>query len=93
MEEMDISNIVSHLSPYVFERGGVDEREAYEEHVGLWVGERPQSVVVLLPRSIPETQVDRLAIHHHVRGVVVESGDFIMEILNFIQKLLKRCYL
>ena len=41
---------------------------------GLRVAERAQPVVVLLPRRVPQPQVDRLAVHHHVGGVVVEDG-------------------
>ncbi len=40
----------------------------------LWVGKRPEPVVVLLSRRVPQPQVDGLAVHHHVGGVVVEHG-------------------
>lgn len=32
----------------------------------LWVGERPQAVIVLLSCSVPQPQVHRLAVHHHI---------------------------
>lgn len=32
----------------------------------LRVGERPEAVVVLLPGRVPQPQVHRLAVHHHV---------------------------
>lgn len=64
------------LCPDVLKAGRVDEGEADEEHVSLWVGEWTQAVVILLSRCIPEPQVDRLPIHHHIGGVVVEyCGD------------------
>ena len=53
-----------------------DEREANEEHICLGVGQRSQSVVVLLSCSVPQTQVNRPAVYHDVSGVVIEySGD------------------
>lgn len=39
-------------------RGGAAHR--------LWVGEWPETVVVLLPSSVPQPQVHRLAVHHHI---------------------------
>lgn len=32
----------------------------------LWVGEWPEAIVVLLPGRVPQPQVHRLAVHHHV---------------------------
>ena len=52
----------------------VHEGEGDEEDVGLRVRERTQPVVILLPRGIPKAEVDRLAVDHHVRRVVVEHG-------------------
>merc|ERR1719317_1137769 len=49
-------------------------RKADKKDVGLWVGQRSQTVVVLLPSGIPESKVDGLAIDHHVRAVVVENS-------------------
>lgn len=40
----------------VFERGWRGDGEADKEDVGLWVGERAQTVVILLPGSIEETE-------------------------------------
>lgn len=31
--------------------------EAHEDDIGVWVGEGSQPVVVLLPRSVPESQL------------------------------------
>lgn len=40
----------------VFERGWRGNGEADKENVGLWVGERAQTVVILLSSSIKETE-------------------------------------
>eukprot|EP00964_Phaeocystis_antarctica_P141558 scaffold106618_cov77-Phaeocystis_antarctica.AAC.4 len=58
----------------VLVRGAADEREGDEEDVGLRVAEGAQPVIVLLPCRVPQAQVDRLAVHHHVGRVVVEDG-------------------
>lgn len=31
--------------------------EAHEDDVSVWIGERPQPVIVLLTRSVPESQL------------------------------------
>ena len=49
-----------------------DEREANEEHICIRVGQRSQSVVVLLSCSVPQTKVNRLSVYHDVSGVVIE---------------------
>ena len=59
---------------HVLEGRARDEGEGDEEDVGLRVRERTQPVVILLPRGIPKAEVDRLAVDHHVRRVVVEHG-------------------
>lgn len=38
----------------------------------LWVGERPEAVVVLLACGIPQPQVHRLTVHHHIGRIVVK---------------------
>jgi hypothetical protein len=53
-----------------------DDGEGDEEDVGLGVGQRAETIVVFLAGGIPQTEVDGLAIHHHVGRVVIEhSGD------------------
>lgn len=47
--------------------------ETKEETHSLGVGEGPQSVIILLSSRIPKTQVNRLAINHHIGWVVVKS--------------------
>lgn len=64
----------THLGLDVIKGRWADDGEADEEDVGLGVGERPQSIVIFLARSIPESEADRLAINHHARGVVVEPA-------------------
>lgn len=42
----------------------------------MGIGERTQTIVVFLARSVPQSKVDGFAVHHHVGGVVVkDSGD------------------
>lgn len=73
-----VRTVVAHLrvpfGPDVFERGRIDQREAYEKHVRLGVGQRPQTVVIFLPSRIPQAQIDWLTVDHHVGRVVVEHG-------------------
>lgn len=66
--------VVTNLCLDVIKRWRADDREADEKHVGLGVGEGPESVVVFLARRIPEPEADRLAIYHHTRRVVVEAA-------------------
>lgn len=40
---------------------------------GLWVRQRPESVIVLLSRCIPQAQVDWLPINHHIGRVIVKA--------------------
>ena len=59
---------------HVLEGRARDEGEGDEDDVGLRVRERTQPGGILLPRGIPKAEVDRLAVDHHVRRVVVEHG-------------------
>jgi len=71
-----VLNFRGPLGLNVLKRVGRDDGEADEEDIGLGVAQRTETIVVLLTSSIPEAQVDGLAINHHVRRVVVEhSGD------------------
>lgn len=56
----------------VVERRRADDGEADEEHVGLRVGQRAQTIVILLTSGIPQTQTDGLTVDHDVGRVVVE---------------------
>ena len=58
----------------VLERGRGDDGEARQEHVRLRVGQRSETVIILLTGGIPKTQVDGLVVHHDVGGVVVEHS-------------------
>jgi len=53
-------------------------REAHDKCVGSRVRQRPQAVVVLLARSIPETNLGALAVNKNVAGIVVEYGGDIL---------------
>lgn len=67
----------SHLGPDVLETGRADDREADEEDVGLRVTERSQAVIILLSSRVPQSEVDRLAVDHDIRRVVVEHGWYV----------------
>lgn len=62
-----------YLGLHVLKRRRADEREADEEDICLRVGQRAQTVVILLSGSIPKSQVDGLAIDHDIGRVVVET--------------------
>lgn len=50
-----------------------DQGEADQEDVGLGVGQRAETIVILLSGSIPETQVDGLSVDHDIGRVVVKA--------------------
>jgi hypothetical protein len=53
--------------------GGVDG-EADEDYVGIWVGERAETVVILLASCIPKSQLDVLSIDLNIGHIVLEDG-------------------
>lgn len=53
--------------------GGVDG-EADEDYVGVWVGERTETVVILLASRIPKSQLDVLSIDLNIGNIVLEDG-------------------
>lgn len=66
--------MLAYLVHDVFERIGAVDGEADEDDVGLWVGQWPQSVVLLLSSRVPERQLDHLAC-----GWVRSVGDVILK--------------
>ena len=56
----------------VLEGGRRGDREADEEDVRLRVGQRAETVVVLLAGRVPQAQVDGLVIYHHVGRIIIE---------------------
>lgn len=58
----------------VIKRRRADDGEADKEDIGLRIGQRSETVVILLAGGIPQTQANRSTIHHHTRGVVIEAG-------------------
>lgn len=64
----------THLRLHVVKRRRAHNGEANQKHVRLRVRQRPQPIVVLLPRRIPQPKTDGLIIHHDARRVVVEDG-------------------
>ena len=73
-----VADLREPLVANVLERGGGDDRVAHEEDVGVGVGQRAQTVVVLLPGGIPKTQGDGLGVHHDVGLVVVKHGRHVL---------------
>lgn len=63
---------MTHFCLDVLERRWAYEREADEENVRLRVRQRPETVVVFLSSRVPQAERDGLAVHHHIRGVVIE---------------------
>ena len=57
----------------VFKRRGIHDRETDKEDIGLRIGERSESVVVLLSSCVPEIEAHKLSIDVHVLRVVVEA--------------------
>lgn len=51
---------------------GTADGEADDEHVGLWIGERAQAVVLLLSGCVPQVETNSAAIYAHLSAVVVE---------------------
>lgn len=57
--------------PLVFDvlvGGRAGDGEADDEDVGLRVGQRPQPVVLLLTRRVPQVQTDDPAVHRHLNA-------------------------
>jgi hypothetical protein len=69
----------SYLVHDILERVWTINGEANEDDVGLGVGERPQSVVLLLSGSVPESKLDHLACRRVwcVGDVVLKDGGYI----------------
>jgi len=71
-----VLNLRVPLRLHVLERGRRDDGEAHQKAVRLRVRQRAQSVIVLLTCSVPQAEVDRLAVQHDVGAVVVgHSGN------------------
>lgn len=59
---------------HVLERRRIHNAEANEKHVGLRIGERTQTVVVLLTGRVPQADVNGFVVDHYISRVVVEHG-------------------
>ena len=64
----------SYLGLDVIERRRADDGKADQEDISLGVGQRSESIVILLTSSIPQTQANRSTIHHNTRSVVIKAG-------------------
>ncbi|RNA30213.1 hypothetical protein BpHYR1_000867 [Brachionus plicatilis] len=63
--------------PHVFERSRTDNGKANEKNVGLRIRQRPQAVIVLLAGRVPQAQVHRLSVHHHIGRKIVEHRGYV----------------
>lgn len=63
---------ISYLCGNVIVRRRAHDGEADEEHIGLGIGQGPESIIILLACSVPKTQTDRLAIDNDASRVVVK---------------------
>lgn len=64
----------AYLCADVLKRRRANDGKANKKHVRLGVRQRAQAVVIFLASRVPKTQVDGLAVHHDVCGVVVKHG-------------------
>lgn len=65
------------LVPDVLVGGGARDGEADDEDVGLRVRQRPESVVLLLTRGVPQVQTDDPAVHGHLNAPRTHSQAFL----------------
>lgn len=63
----------AHLCFYIVERRPTHDGEAYQEDISLRIRKWTESVIVLLPSSIPEPKTDWFPIDHHIRRVIVKA--------------------
>lgn len=63
---------ISYLCGNVIVRRRAHDGETDEEHIGLGIGQGPESIIILLACSVPKTQTDRLAIDNDASRVVVK---------------------
>ena len=59
---------------YIVERVGRVDGKANQDNVGVGVGERAETVVILLTSGIPEGELDVLAIDLDVGHIVLKNG-------------------
>lgn len=62
----------TYLLLHILKRTGTDHREADKEYIRLRVGQRSQTIVILLPGRIEQAQRIRLAANHHRHRIVIE---------------------
>ena len=67
----------THLVLDVGKAGGKVDGKDDEDDVALWVAQRPQSIILLLPCRVPERDLDDLAVKVSVCDVVLENGGYV----------------
>jgi hypothetical protein len=72
-DEGDVGAVVRDLGiplgPQVFKRRRVDDGIGQQENVGLRIREGSKTIIIFLSSSIPETQIDGLAVDYNVGRV------------------------
>ena len=57
----------------VLKTGRTHERETYKEDVGLRIRQWSKAIIILLTGGIPESERNRLAVHHDIGRIVVKN--------------------
>ena len=70
----DTKNLTRVLVLHVRKTGWKVDGEDDEDDVRLGVGERSEPVVLLLPRGVPQRELDLLVVELHLGHVVFEHG-------------------
>merc|ERR1719233_2755072 len=58
----------------IFKTGWRNDRETDKEHVSLWVGQRSQTVIVLLTGCVPKTKGNWDTVTHHGGRIVIKHS-------------------
>ena len=67
-----MTNLRKPLSSNILKTCWIDQREADQENISLWVRKWPQSIVILLTSCIPKAEVYWFTIYHDIRRVIVK---------------------
>ena len=81
-QERSLWTVVSYLRHpllfHIFEWGWRDHWEADQKHVCLWIAQRSQPVIVLLPCSIKKSKSIWLSTNHNCDSIVVKNSWYIL---------------
>ena len=68
----------SYLFLHVLERVGQVDSKADKDDMRVGIGERPETIIVLLSGGIPECEFNTTAIDLDIRNVVLEYGGYVV---------------